>query len=310
MTGPQPPGAPAPASPAPQSPAAEAPGPQGPAPDTGGPSADSPAAVLDVEHVSVRLSGRDVLHDVTFSVRPGEFTALIGSNGAGKTTLLKVILGMLPPTTGTVRVAGHAHSRRAGLIGYVPQKISLDPDMPLRARDLVGLGLDGHRLGLPLPSAKRRALVDEMLAAVGAERFGDARVGHLSGGEQQRVMIAHALISRPRLLLLDEPLANLDIASEQDVVEVLGRVAAGQQVAVLISAHDMNPLLPVMDRIVYLAAGRAATGTTAEVVRTDVLSTLYGQHVDVIRVHDRILVVAGHRDLTAPSPDPVIHEDA
>ena len=260
---------------------------------TSQPAASSPDEVLAVDGVSVRLSGRQILQDVTFTMRRGEFTGLIGSNGAGKTTLLRVILGLQPPTSGTVRVAGQTRTRRAGLVGYVPQKIALDPDMPLRARDLVGLGLDGQRLGLPLPSARRRKLIDEMLSAVGAERFADARVGNLSGGEQQRVMIAHALISRPRLLLLDEPLANLDIASEQDVVTVLGQVAREQQVAVLISAHDMNPLLPVMDRLVYLAAGRAATGTTAEVVRTAVLSDLYGQHVDVIRVHDRILVVAG-----------------
>jgi len=242
-------------------------------------------------------------------MRQGEFTGLIGSNGAGKTTLLKVILGLQPPSAGTVRVAGQARWRRAGAIGYVPQKISLDPDMPLRARDLVGLGLDGQRPGLPWPSARRRALIDDMLQAVGAARFADARVGNLSGGEQQRVLIAHALISRPRLLLLDEPLANLDIASEQGVVTLLGQVAKDQQIAVLISAHDMNPLLPVMDRLVYLAGGRAASGTTDEVVRTDVLSALYGQHVDVIRVHGRILVVAGRGDglAGAPSPDPVVH---
>jgi zinc/manganese transport system ATP-binding protein len=278
---------------------------------SGPPPASGRGEVLAVEGVSVRLSGREILQDVSFSIGQGEFTALIGSNGAGKTTLLKVILGLQPPTAGTVRVAGQARSRRAGTIGYVPQKIALDPDMPLRARDLVGLGLDGNRLGIPLPSARRRALIDEMLRAVDAERFGDARVGNLSGGEQQRVLIAHALISRPRLLLLDEPLANLDIASEQDVVALLAQVAREQQVSVLISAHDMNPLLPVMDRIVYLAAGRAASGTTGEVVRTEVLSALYGQHVDVIRVHDRILVVAGRGDgLSAPSPDPVIHGSA
>jgi zinc/manganese transport system ATP-binding protein len=273
---------------------------------TGQPPAADLAEVLSVRGLDVRLGGRQILRDVSFSVREGEFTGLIGANGAGKTTLLKVILGLQPPTDGTVRVVGQTRSRRAGLVGYVPQKIALDPDMPMRARDLVGLGLDGQRLGLPLPSARRRKLVDEMLFAVGAERFADARVGNLSGGEQQRVLIAHALISRPRLLLLDEPLANLDIGSEQDVVGVLGRVAKEQQVAVLISAHDMNPLLPVMDRLVYLAAGRAATGTVAEVVRTDVLSDLYGQHVDVIRVHDRILVVAGRGGGTrvpAPSAD-------
>jgi zinc/manganese transport system ATP-binding protein len=270
--------------------------------------------VLDVDGVSLWLSGRKVLDDVSFSLAPGEFAGLIGSNGAGKTTLLRVILGLQAPSAGTVRVAGQPRTRRGSLIGYVPQKILLDPDMPLRARDLVGLGLDGQRLGIPLPSARRRHQIDEMLQAVDAARFADTRVGLLSGGEQQRVLIAHALISRPRLLLLDEPLANLDIASEQDVVELLGRVAREQQVAVLISAHDMNPLLPVMDRIVYMAAGRAASGTTAEVVRPEVLSDLYGQHVDVIRVHNRILVVAAQRgeglDVPASEPEPVVHEGA
>ncbi len=253
------------------------------------PSQDGQEDMLVIDGVSVRLGGREVLHDVRFTIRPGEFVGLIGSNGAGKTTLLRVILGLLPPSAGQVRVADSG-------IGYVPQKIQLDPDMPLRARDLVGLGLDGNRLGIPLPSRSRRKLVDEMLRAVDAEHIGDARVGHLSGGEQQRVLIAHALISRPGLLLLDEPLANLDIASEQEVVALLARIAREQRIAVLISAHEMNPLLPVMDRIVYLAAGRAASGPTDEVVRGEVLSELYGHHVDVIHVHGRVLVVAGRGD--------------
>lgn len=253
------------------------------------PSQDGKEDMLVIDGVSVRLGGREVLHDVRFTIRPGEFVGLIGSNGAGKTTLLRVILGLLPPSAGQVRVADSG-------IGYVPQKIQLDPDMPLRARDLVGLGLDGNRLGIPLPSRSRRKLVDEMLRAVDAEHIGDARVGHLSGGEQQRVLIAHALISRPGLLLLDEPLANLDIASEQEVVALLARIAREQRIAVLISAHEMNPLLPVMDRIVYLAAGRAASGPTDEVVRGEVLSELYGHHVDVIHVHGRVLVVAGRGD--------------
>jgi zinc/manganese transport system ATP-binding protein len=274
---------------------------------------DTPEDVLTVDGVSARLGGREVLHDVRFTIRSGEFVGLIGSNGAGKTTLLRVILGLLPPAAGKVRVNGRQRGQRrpgkdgkqrgqrgAGKgsngIGYVPQKIQLDPDMPLRARDLVGLGLDGNRLGIPLPSRSRRKLVDQMLRAVDAEHLGNARVGRLSGGEQQRILIAHALISRPGLLLLDEPLANLDIASEQEVVALLARIAREQRIAVLISAHEMNPLLPVMDRIVYLAAGRAASGPTDEVVRGEVLSELYGHHVDVIHVHGRVLVVAGHGD--------------
>ena len=289
------------------------------------PSQDSAVAqddALTVDGVSVRLGGREVLHDVRFSIKPGEFVGLIGSNGAGKTTLLRVILGLLPATAGKVMVNGRQRGerragkdsrqrgeRRAGKdsrqrgergagkggggVGYVPQKIQLDPDMPLRARDLVGLGLDGQRLGIPFPSRARRKLVDEMLRAVDAEHIGNARVGNLSGGEQQRILIAHALISRPSLLLLDEPLANLDIASEQEVVALLGRIAKEQGIAVLISAHEMNPLLPVMDRIVYMAHGRAASGPTDEVVTGERLSQLYGHHVDVIHVHGRVLVVAG-----------------
>ena len=257
--------------------------------------------LLDVQGVSLWLSGRKILDDVSFALRPGEFTALIGSNGAGKTTLLRVILGLQAPSAGTVRVAGQPRTRRGSVIGYVPQKILLDPDMPLRGRDLVALGIDGHRLGLPRPSRARRERVQEMLAAVDAERFADARVGRLSGGEQQRILIAHALISRPKLLLLDEPLANLDLRSAREVVGLLARIAREQQIAVLTSAHEMNALLPVMDRVVYLADGRAACGTADEVVRSDVLSRLYGHRVDVMRVRGRVIVVAGDSDDAEPT---------
>ena len=252
--------------------------------------------ILSVQGVGVRLSGRETLRDVSFAIRPGEFTGLIGSNGAGKTTLFRVILGLQPPSAGRVLIDGRPRSHRNPLIGYVPQKFLLDPDMPLRARDLVGLGIDAHRFGIPRPSRARRALIEQMLEAVGAGDFADARVGLLSGGEQQRVLIAHALIARPKLLLLDEPLANLDLRAGQEVVALLARIAAEHRIAVLISAHEMNPLLPVMDRIVYIAGGRAASGTTAEVVRADVLSELYGSHVDVLNVHGRVLVVAGAGD--------------
>lgn len=255
--------------------------------------------VLRVAGVSVSLSGRQILDDVRFAVGAGEFTGLIGPNGAGKTTLLRVILGLQRTAAGTVSVAGQRHARRNPSVGYVPQKVVLDPDMPMRARDLVALGADGHRFGIPVPSRARRDAVAEMLHAVDADRFADTRVGLLSGGEQQRVLIAQALISRPKLLLLDEPLANLDLRSSQEIISLLARIARQQQVAVLLSAHEMNPLLPVLDRVVYMAAGRAASGSTAEVIRGDVLSTLYGYHVDVLHVHGRVLVVAspgGERD--------------
>jgi zinc/manganese transport system ATP-binding protein len=250
-------------------------------------------SILEVQDVDVRLAGRKILDRVAFTIAPGEFTGLIGSNGAGKTTLFRVILGLQAANAGEVLIGGRSRARAGGMVGFVPQKFVLDPDLPLRARDLVGLGLDAQRLGVPRPSRARRARVEEMLDAVDAAQFADTRVGRLSGGEQQRILIAHTLIARPRLLLLDEPLANLDLRSAHEVVALLAKVAREQEIAVLISAHEINPLLGVMDRIVYLAAGRAVSGSTDEVVRADVLSKLYGHHVDVLNVHGRVLIVAG-----------------
>jgi zinc/manganese transport system ATP-binding protein len=263
--------------------------------------------MLSVEELEVSFPGRAVLKDVSFALGAGEFCGLIGANGSGKTTLLRTILGFEKSSHGGIRIGGTRGRAGLSAVGYVPQKIAFDPDMPLRARDFVALGLDGNRLGLPLPSPRRRARVEAMLREVDAESFADQRIGRLSGGQQQRVMIAHALIREPKLLLLDEPLANLDIRSAAEIVALLTRLKTELQVAILLSAHDMNPLLPVMDRIVYLANGRAASGRTEEVVRTEVLSALYGYHIDVIRVHGRVLVVTGspeemHR---AISHDPV-----
>jgi len=273
-------------------------------------SLDAPTDILNVNGVEVAIDGRVILRDVEFRIEAGEFTGLIGSNGSGKTTLFQVILGLRPTVAGTVSFHGEALARRNRSIGYVPQKVLFDPEMPLRARDLVALGVDGHRYGLRRRSRAVLADIDEMLSAVDANEFADRRVGELSGGEQQRVLIAHALISRPELLLLDEPLANLDPGSAQEIIGLLHRVATDNRVAVLLSAHEMNPLLPVMDRVVYVANGRVASGTTDEVVRSDVLSALYGHHVDVLRVHGRVLVVASssdeHEHLVSEHPELVV----
>ena len=242
-------------------------------------------AALSLDAVAIELGGRAILQDVSFRLGAGELCGLVGANGSGKTTLLRTIAGFLRPSRGSVT--------RAAAIGYVPQRSVLDPNLPVRARDVVALGLDGHRWGVPLPSRARRRAVDAILDAVEARAFADARVGELSGGEQQRILIAHALIRTPSLLLLDEPLANLDIGSVAVIVALLRRIAADAGVAVLLSTHDVNPLMGAMDRLVYLARGRAASGTADEVIRTSVLSALYGHHVDVLRVHGRVVVVAG-----------------
>lgn len=251
---------------------------------------DAPGGVLSARGIRVILSGKSVLDGVDLTVAAGEFVGLIGANGAGKTTLLRVLLGVLLPSSG--QVVRPRRGTVAGGVGYLPQKVALDSDAPLRARDVVALGLDGGRLGIPLRRSGLNERVDEALHAVGAADLAGERIGELSGGQQQRVLLAHALISKPALLLLDEPLANLDPASTHDVVELLDELRRSQRVAIVMTAHDMNVLLPVMDRIVYLAGGRAATGSPEEVVRADVLTRLYGRPIRVIRAEGRMLVIA------------------
>lgn len=242
---------------------------------------------LHVADLSVIQGGREILQRVSFDLPRGAFCGLIGSNGAGKTTLLRAILHLLP-FEGTMRSSGR--------IGYVPQKLHFEPDLPVRVRDFVGLGLDGQRFGLALPSRARTERVDNALRGVEALDFADQRIGRLSGGQLQRVMIAHALVCSPDLLLLDEPLANLDIKAAAEVVALLKRLCQERNMTILLSAHDMTPLLPVMDKILYLAGGKAVCGLVQDVIRTEVLSALYGYHIDVIRVHGRVLVVAGAHD--------------
>jgi zinc/manganese transport system ATP-binding protein len=266
------------------------------------PREDDAGGALSVRNIGVVLSGRRILDGVNLTVAPHEFVGLIGANGAGKTTLLRVLLGVLRPNGGEVQRPRRSAS--GGGVGYLPQKVALDPDAPLRARDVVALGIDGGRLGLPFRNAAFRERVEASLESVGAAAFADQRIGELSGGQQQRVLLAHALISRPALLLLDEPLANLDPASAQDIVELLDRLRRSSPVAIVMTAHDMNLLLPVMDRLVYLAGGRAVTGAPDDVVREDVLTGLYGRPIRVIRAEGRIIVLA---DDSGQLPDEVHH---
>jgi zinc/manganese transport system ATP-binding protein len=250
-------------------------------------------SVVELDHVIVRLGGRTILRDLTVRVVPGEFVGVIGPNGAGKTTTLRVILGLQRPSAGVVRVFGQPPRRGNPRIGYVPQYQVINRDTPLRAWDLVAFGVDGDRLGLPLLSTDRRARVERALAEVGASAYADAPVGHLSGGEQQRLLLAQALVGEPELLLLDEPLANLDLRSRRDIVMLVCKVCHARGIAVLFVAHDLNPLLHVMDQVLYLANGRSVMGTPGEVIRPEVLSQLFGFPVDVVHAEGHVLVTAG-----------------
>jgi zinc/manganese transport system ATP-binding protein len=264
-------------------------------PDGGEVARPSNAAVgpaIELEDVSVALGGRVVLRDVSFRIEPGEFVACIGPNGAGKSTLLRLLLGLVPPSGGSVKLFGRTVRRGNRLVGYVPQHQDFPESMPLRARDMVALGIDGSHFGPLISSRAKAESVERVLEEVRATPYADAPVSQLSGGEQQRLMLAQALVGDPDLLLLDEPLANLDLRSRRDVVDLVTDVSRSRGIAVLFVAHDVNPLLACIDRVLFIANGRTVIGAPDAVIQDDVLSNLFGFPVRVIRSEGYVLVTA------------------
>jgi zinc/manganese transport system ATP-binding protein len=248
---------------------------------------------LELDHAAVRLGGRTVWSDVNLTVDQSEFVAILGPNGAGKSTLLKALLGVVPLSEGSVRVFGRPVHRGNDAIGYLPQRRRFDPDLRIRAVDLVRLGLDGNRWGLPLPSKGDAQRVEEVIEMVDASAYMDRPVGELSGGEQQRILIAQALVSGPKMLILDEPLESLDLNNQQAISELIRGICRRQGVTVLLVAHDVNPILPFLDRVVYVAGGHVLSGAPEDVIRTETLTRLYGTQVEVLRTSDGRLVVVG-----------------
>ncbi len=275
-------------------------------PDLGGVSPPGPGvAALRFEDASLAFGDRRLWTDLNLTVERGEFLAILGSNGSGKTSLLRVILGLQSLAAGSVSVAGEPPHRGSRHIGYVQQQRRIDPLTPLRACDLVGQGLDGHRWGTGWPSAARRQRIEAALVAVDAARYADQPVGLLSGGEQQRIRIAEALVADPALLLCDEPLLSLDLASQSAVTALIDRRRRASGTAVVFVTHEINPVLPYVDRVLYLANGRFRVGPIDEVLSSATLSELYGVPIEVVRSGGRILV-AGVPD----HPDHIAHDHA
>lgn len=250
-----------------------------------------PQLPLRIRGAALRRGDRELWSGLDLDVAPGELIAVLGPSGSGKTTLLRAILGLEPLSEGTIEALGEPVSRRGNRrIGYLPQARPLPRETSIRGRELVALGVDGHRFGLPLRRRGDRARVDALIDAVGATVFADEPVGVLSGGEQQRLRVGQALADDPRLLLCDEPLTSLDLANQQAVVRLIDahrKTGAG----VLLVTHDINPVLGKVDRILYLANGRFTLGKPKDVLTSPVLSDLYGAPVFVLRAGDRLVVV-------------------
>ena len=262
---------------------------------------DAPGGVLSLRGATMRFGERTLWQDVDLDLARGEVVAVLGANGSGKSTLLRAVLGLQPLSAGTVRVLGAPPHRVRRRIGLVPQQRLADDGLPLRGRDLVGLGVDGHRWGLPLTGRARRARVDALLETVGAARYAEAPVATLSGGEQQRLRIAQALAGDPDLLLCDEPLLSLDLTHQAMVARLVGDARRRLDLGVLFVTHDVNPILGIVDRVLYIAGERFRIGTPDEVLRSEVLSELYGTQVDVLRHRGRVLV--------AGVPDHLHHDE-
>ncbi len=247
---------------------------------------------LEITGASLHRGNRELWSGLDLTVAPGELIAVLGPSGSGKTTLLRAILGLERLSGGKIVALGEEVERAGNRrIGYIPQQRPLPRDTSLRGRDLIALGVDGHRFGLPFPRRGDAARIDALVDAVGARAFADRPVGQLSGGEQQRLRTGQALADDPRLLLCDEPLTSLDLANQQAVVGLIDRHRRETDAGVLLVTHDINPVLSTVDRILYIANGRFTLGTPGEVLRSDVLTDLYGAHVFVLRAGDRLVVV-------------------
>lgn len=256
-----------------------------------------PEEIVLAKDLTVGYGGTPIWRKANFSVNRGEFVAVIGPNGAGKTTMFRLLLGLQQPIKGEIRVFGAKPRRGNPKIGYIPQRHTIDNETNIECTELVRLAFSGNRWGFSLTPRKERQIASAALAAVGANELAGKSLGSLSGGELQRVFLAEALVSNPEMLLLDEPLSNLDLKRIKDLVELIGDVVKSRNVTAFLVAHDINPLIQALDKVIYIANGKVATGTPEEVLTSKCLSALYGTDVEVLRdSRGNIVVVGGTED--------------
>jgi zinc/manganese transport system ATP-binding protein len=249
-------------------------------------------SLVTFDRVVLELGGRTILSGVDLALEAGEFVGLLGPNGAGKTTLMRAILGLVPAHAGTVSVDGRPAARGNLAVGYMPQMRG-QADLRWTGWDFVAGAAGGHRWGLPRLDKAARDEVAWALDMVGATALSRRPLGELSGGERQRLLLSQALLGRPKLLLLDEPLISLDPAHQRGVIELVARLRRELGLSILFSAHELNPLMGAIDRVLYVGGQQAVLGTVDEVITGPVLSRLYGSPIEVLRLGQRIFVMAG-----------------
>lgn len=252
--------------------------------------------VVSAKNLTVGYKDKTVWHNANFSVNRGEFVAVIGPNGAGKTTMFRLLLGLQPPISGELKIFDSKPRRGNSKIGYVPQHHRIDNETNIECLELVRLAYSGNHWGLSLSSKTEKKAALDALEAVGALDLAHKSLGTLSGGELQRIYLAEALVSNPEMLLLDEPLSNLDLKRIKDLVGLVHEVVRSRNVTAFLVAHDINPLIQYLDKVIYVANGKVATGRPEEVLTSKKLTELYGTPVEVLHDSKGNIVIVGTED--------------